>query len=118
VRVPTLAWLVGFGIIATPAANVVHDLGHGSIGSHEFLMMIIHRNQYQRLCAASTTMCLLGRRPTGRASSVANIRQGELSARWAVELVANRDGRHGTDAWAPSALAHGADPSPDGSTIV
>jgi hypothetical protein len=55
VVVPVLArWLLGLGILATPAANVAHGLGHDPtgaavaawpavalIGSHELLMMII-----------------------------------------------------------------------------
>jgi uncharacterized protein DUF2637 len=58
-RVPALArWLLGLGIIATLAANVVHGLGHGIIGamvavwpavalvgSYELLMMIIRGAQ-------------------------------------------------------------------------
>jgi hypothetical protein len=57
--VPALArWLLGLGIIATLAANVVHGLGHGIIGamvaawpavalvgSYELLMMIIRGAQ-------------------------------------------------------------------------
>jgi hypothetical protein len=59
VRVPALArWLLGLGIVATLAANVVHGLGHGIIGaavdawpavalvgSYELLMMIIRGTQ-------------------------------------------------------------------------
>jgi hypothetical protein len=59
VRVPALArWLLGVGIVATLAANVVHGLGHGLIGagvaawpavalvgSYELLMMIIRGEQ-------------------------------------------------------------------------
>jgi len=59
VRVPGLArWLLGFGIVATLAANVAHGLGHGIIGaavaawpavalvgSYELLMMIIRGAQ-------------------------------------------------------------------------
>ena len=59
VRVPGLArWLLGFGIVATLAANVAHGLGHGIIGaavaawpavalvgSYELLMMIIRGTQ-------------------------------------------------------------------------
>lgn len=59
VRVPALArWLLGLGIIATLAANVVHGLGHGLIGaavgawpavalvgSYELLMMVIRGEQ-------------------------------------------------------------------------
>jgi hypothetical protein len=58
-RVPTLArWLLGLGIAATLAANVVHGLGHGPlgaavgawpalalVGSYELLMMIIRGAQ-------------------------------------------------------------------------
>jgi hypothetical protein len=53
--VPALArWLLGVGIAATPAANIVHGLGHGPagavvaawpaaalVGSRELLMVII-----------------------------------------------------------------------------
>src|SRR6201987_1268074 len=59
VRMPTLArWLLGAGIVATLAANVVHGLGHGVIGaavaawpavalvgSYELLMMIVRGAQ-------------------------------------------------------------------------
>jgi hypothetical protein len=58
-RVPALArWLLGLGIVATPAANVAHGLGHGLIGgavgawpaialvgSYELLMMMIRSEQ-------------------------------------------------------------------------
>jgi hypothetical protein len=53
-RVPSLArWLLGSGIVATLAANVAHDLGHGLtgaavgtwpaialVGSYELLMIM------------------------------------------------------------------------------
>ena len=58
---PALArWLLGLGIAATLAANVVHGLGHGLIGaavaawpaialvgSYELLMMVIRSSQIQ-----------------------------------------------------------------------
>jgi hypothetical protein len=57
--VPPLArWLLGLGIVATLAANVVHGLGHGPIGaavaawpavalvgSYELLMLVIRSSQ-------------------------------------------------------------------------
>jgi len=59
--IPALArWLLGLGIAATLAANVVHGLGHGLIGaavaawpavalvgSYELLMMVIRSSQAQ-----------------------------------------------------------------------
>jgi len=66
--VPALArWLLGLGTAATLAANVVHGLGHGTIGavvaawpavalvgSYELLMVVIHNSQ----------------EPTGRATEI------------------------------------------------
>jgi hypothetical protein len=68
VPVPPLArWLLGLGIAATLAANVVHGLGHGLagaavaawpavalVGSYELLMMVIRSSQVPADCTPDT----------------------------------------------------------------
>ena len=68
VQIPALArWLLGLGIAATLAANVVHGLGHGLIGaavaawpavalvgSYELLMMVIRSSQLSAVSEAES----------------------------------------------------------------